>query len=517
MSATEYYNHSTYPSNGASGSSSAMRAELELIEAGFGLMPDLSGNGGALVVINAGGTALTKVTAGATTELLVGGGAGAVPVWTAATGTGSPVRGTSPSFTTSVVTGSTTFAAFNTTATTINAFGGASVALNMGHASGTNTILGATNFSQTVTLIAPVLGTPASGTLTNCTGLPAAGLVASTSQAVGFGSIELGHATDTTISRVSAGVVAVEGVNILMNGGALGTPSSGTVTNLTGTASININGTVGATTPTTGAFTTISSTGNVTLGDATADTVGFGTATVAAGNGWSGSGGKIQISNSGASTPTSVNIRTFSATSGFPAILELGKSASNTLNTLAETASGDTVGVITFDGVNSSSAIRALAGIACVQDAAAGATHVPGAIVFYTSSSAATDVERFRIDSSGNVIVTGAGGIGYGTGSGGTVTQASSRTTGVTLNKTNGAITLVSAAGTATWQSFTVTNSTVAATDTIKVSQKSGTDLNMIHVTAVGAGSFRISFATTGGTTTEQPVFNFAVLKAVTA
>jgi hypothetical protein len=37
----------------------------------------------------------------------------------------------------------------------------------------------------------------------------------------------------------------------------LGTPQSGTVTNLTGTASININGTVGATTPSTGAFTTL--------------------------------------------------------------------------------------------------------------------------------------------------------------------------------------------------------------------------------------------------------------------
>ena len=36
----------------------------------------------------------------------------------------------------------------------------------------------------------------------------------------------------------------------------LGTPTSGVVTNLTGTASININGTVGATTPTTGVFTT---------------------------------------------------------------------------------------------------------------------------------------------------------------------------------------------------------------------------------------------------------------------
>jgi len=34
-------------------------------------------------------------------------------------------------------------------------------------------------------------------------------------------------------------------------------------------------------------------------------------------------------------------------------------------------------------------------------------------------------------------------------------------------------------------------------------------------VTAVGAGSFRITYATTGGTTTEQPVFTFAVIKAV--
>ena len=41
---------------------------------------------------------------------------------------------------------------------------------------------------------------------------------------------------------------------------ALGTPSSGVVTNLTGTASININGTVGATTANTGAFTSVTAT-----------------------------------------------------------------------------------------------------------------------------------------------------------------------------------------------------------------------------------------------------------------
>jgi hypothetical protein len=104
-------------------------------------------------------------------------------------------------------------------------------------------------------------------------------------------------------------------------------------------------------------------------------------------------------------------------------------------------------------------------------------------------------------------------GFGYATGVGGAVTQATSRTTGVTLNTVCGKITLVSAAGSATWQTFTVTNSKVAANDTIRVCQQSGTDKYQIHVTKTQAGSFDITFATIGGTTTEQPVFNFAVIK----
>lgn len=110
-----------------------------------------------------------------------------------------------------------------------------------------------------------------------------------------------------------------------------------------------------------------------------------------------------------------------------------------------------------------------------------------------------------------------AGGVGYITGAGGAVTQLTGRTTGVQLDKICGAITLFSAAGSATPATFTVTNSAVAATDTIVVSQKSGTDLYNILVTAVAAGSFNITFFTTGGTTVEQPVFNFAVIKAVAA
>lgn len=70
------------------------------------------------------------------------------------------------------------------------------------------------------TLVTPVLGTPSSGTLTNCTGLPVAGITASTSTALGVGSIELGNASDTTLSRSSAGVLAVEGVKVVLQSSA---------------------------------------------------------------------------------------------------------------------------------------------------------------------------------------------------------------------------------------------------------------------------------------------------------
>lgn len=94
---------------------------------------------------------------------------------------------------------------------------------------------GALVFANTPTLITPVLGTPTSGTLTNCTGLPVSGISSSTTTALGVGSVELGHASDTTLARVSAGVVSIEGVNVVT------TSSTDTLTNKTLT-SPTING-----------------------------------------------------------------------------------------------------------------------------------------------------------------------------------------------------------------------------------------------------------------------------------
>lgn len=96
---------------------------------------------------------------------------------------------------------------------------------------------------------------------------------------------------------------------------------------------------------------------------------------------------------------------------------------------------------------------------------------------------------------------------------GGAVTQITSRTTAVTLNKTSGAVTMFSAAGSATAATFTVNNSQVVATDTILLNQASGTNLYNLHVTAVAAGSFNVTFYTTGGTATDAPVINFAIVK----
>lgn len=54
----------------------------------------------------------------------------------------------------------------------------------------------------------------------NHTGTQALSTIASsTSTALGVGSLEIGHASDTTLTRVSAGVAAIEGSNILLASG----------------------------------------------------------------------------------------------------------------------------------------------------------------------------------------------------------------------------------------------------------------------------------------------------------
>ena len=138
---------------------------------------------------------------------------------------------------------------------------------------GTETLTNKTLTSPTLTT--PALGTPSSGTLTNATGLPVSGITASTSTALGVGSVELGHATDTTLSRVSAGVVAIEGINIVT------TSSTDTLTNKTLTTPVISSITNGAATLTLPTSTgTIALTSNIPAGIVTTSDSGTVTSTM---------------------------------------------------------------------------------------------------------------------------------------------------------------------------------------------------------------------------------------------
>jgi len=122
---------------------------------------------------------------------------------------------------------------------------------------------------------------------------------------------------------------------------------------------------------------------------------------------------------------------------------------------------------------------------------------------------------------------TTSAGVGYATGAGGTVTQITSRSTGVTINKLCGTIqTDVTSLAAAASAVFTVTNSTVAIGDTVIVSQRSGstnaasvTGMTYVSVVAVAAGSFNIAVDNRSAATAEVGaiIINFAVIKAVTA
>jgi hypothetical protein len=118
------------------------------------------------------------------------------------------------------------------------------------------------------------------------------------------------------------------------------------------------------------------------------------------------------------------------------------------------------------------------------------------------------------------LLTSASGGLGYGTGAGAAYTQATSRITAITgANAPCGTINLFNAIATTAWQSFTVNNSLVAATDVVHVTQKSGTELFQIFVTATATGSFRITFASTVAGSVADPnvVFNFAIMKSVAA
>ena len=109
---------------------------------------------------------------------------------------------------------------------------------------------------------------------------------------------------------------------------------------------------------------------------------------------------------------------------------------------------------------------------------------------------------------------------GYITGDGGTVTQATSKSTAVTLNKKCGTVTMNGAALAAdAIVSFTLTNSTIAATDVVVLNHASGGTAGKYALNAqAAAGSASINVTNiSAGSLSEAIVIRFAVIKAVAA
>jgi hypothetical protein len=116
-----------------------------------------------------------------------------------------------------------------------------------------------------------------------------------------------------------------------------------------------------------------------------------------------------------------------------------------------------------------------------------------------------------------DVLATTSLGFIAGTGAGGTVTQITSKSTGVTLNKTVGQIVThdESLAGN-TGVSFTVTNSVVGANDVIVIHRASGGTAAQytVRVDSVAAGSFVVQLVNdSGGALAEAVTLSFAVIK----
>lgn len=105
--------------------------------------------------------------------------------------------------------------------------------------------------------------------------------------------------------------------------------------------------------------------------------------------------------------------------------------------------------------------------------------------------------------------------IGYATGAQGTVTQATSKSTGVTLNKSSGQITMDGAAlNTLTNVTFTLTNSVLSAKDVLILNVTNGTSgAYNCWVSSMGAGSATITLRNISGSSlSEAIVINFAII-----
>ena len=230
----------------------------------------------------------------------------------------------------------------------------------------------------TVTSVAAITlgttGTDLSSTVATGTTTPVITLQVPTASASNRGALSAADWT-TFNNKQPAG-------SYLTSGGALGTPSSGTVTNLTGTASININGTVGATTENTGAFTTVTASTSAIVGSATT----------------SFAAGTLKVWN----TSTTNILAQKSGNNSIAPWVFLLKSRGTTPSAHAIVSNGDGTGILGFYGDDGATSLST-AFISSFVDGVPSTNVMPGNLIFATNGGSSSSTERMRITSAGLV------------------------------------------------------------------------------------------------------------------
>ena len=321
-----FYNHGAFPSTGSAATSASMRAELDLVAAGFDKMPTLSGNANKFVVVNSTGTALTQTS-------------------------------TLPSFTVTDTDFTVQDDGDNTRKFQFNAGTVTPGATRIYSVPDANTTLVGTDTTQTLTnktLTAPVIssivntgslslptstdtlvGRATTDTLTNKT---LTSPVIST--IVNTGTLTLPTSTDTLVGRATTDTLTNKTltspvIGTIVNTGTLTLPTStdtlvgrattDTLTNKT-LGAFTISGTVsgggnqinnviiGSSTPLAGSFTALTATGAITINTTTNNqsytTTSTGTITIS-----SGTAGSINNMTIGVTTPLAGSFTTLAASS----------------------------------------------------------------------------------------------------------------------------------------------------------------------------------------------------------
>jgi len=215
-------------------------------------------------------------------------------------------------------------------------------------------------------------------------------------------------------------------------------------------------------------------------------------------------------------------------TIGSPAVWLEGRRSGGTRAAPSATGAGENIIVLRAYGYGTALTTNRSASYSILATSLWSGSNQETSHVWEGTPSGSTTVATWMTLSGTSLLVTRAilssnatGGIGYATGAGGTVTQATSKSTGVTLNTVTGTITMNNASlATVTAVSFTLTNSAIAATDVVAVVIKSGATAGAYTITvdAVAAGSCQISLRNnTLGSLGEAVVLSFAVVKGVAA